>query len=231
MAARSDKLFQKRKTKNSLRRRSATITPKRRVLIVTEGEVTEVQYFEELKRICGLVNVDLDICGRECDSSPTAVVRYAIARADAEGSHSKGGYNDVYCVIDRDAHQDFHKALGEIAAAQKPRSSFKGENIAAVVSYPCFEYWLLLHFAFTRSPFTASSGKTVAETVTTELKKYFPFECYDKALTQEMLVRLYELKDVAIDNALKSSNDAKKTGEMNPSTEIYMLLQNLEALQ
>jgi len=96
----------------------------------------------------------------------------------------------VYCVIDRDDHQDFHKAVSEIVAANKPRSSFKGESIVAVVSYPCFEYWLLLHFTFTRSPFSASNGKSAAEVVTAELKKYPPFEVYEKSLTKEMLVKL-----------------------------------------
>lgn len=231
MPARSDKLFQKRKTAKKLSRRTATIAPNRRVLIVTEGEVTEVQYFEELKRILGLVNVDLDICGRECDSSPTAVVRYAIARADAEGLHSKGGYNDVYCVIDRDDHKDFDKAISQILNANKPRSAFKGEQIVAVVSYPCFEYWLLLHFAFSRSPFSAASGKTAAEVVTAELKKYPPFESYEKPLTKEMLAELFDKKDVAITNAIQSLADAKKTGEMNPSTTIHDLLQTLQALR
>lgn len=230
MPSRSDKLFQRRKTAKKLSRRAATIAPKRRVLIVTEGEVTEIQYFEEFKSTLGLVNVDLDICGRECDSSPTAVVRYAIARAETEGLYSKGGYNNVYCVIDRDDHQDFHKALSEIAAANKPRSSFKGESIVAVVSYPCFEYWLLLHFGFSRSPFSASNGKTAAEAVTAELKKHPPFSGYVKSLTKEMLVKLYEEKDVAVANAIKSSADAIATGEMNPSTAVHELLQDLEAL-
>lgn len=230
MPARSDKLFQKRKTAKNLSRRTATIAPKRRVLIVTEGEVTEVQYFEYLKGILGLVNVDLDICGKECDSSPTAVARYAIARAEMEGSHSKGGYNDVYCVIDRDTHQDFQRALSEIAAANKPRSSFNGESITAVVSYPCFEYWLLLHFAFSRSPFSALGGKTAAEVVTAELKKHPPFEGYDKSLKKEMLAKLYEATEVAIHNSRRSLIDAVSTGEMNPSSAIHELIEALRAL-
>ncbi|GAA6208809.1 hypothetical protein NBRC116601_21020 [Cognatishimia sp. WU-CL00825] len=230
MPARSDKLFQKRKTAKNLSRRTASIAPNRRVLIVTEGEVTEVQYFEELKRILALVNVDLDICGKECDSSPTAVVRYAIARADAEGLHSKGGYNDVYCVIDRDDHKDFHKALDQILNASKQRSAFKGERIVAVVSYPCFEYWLLLHFAFSRSPFSAANGKTAAEVVSAELKKHPPFEDYEKSLTKDMLIKLRGLTDDAIANAAKSLADAQNTGEMNPSSTVHELVAALRAL-
>lgn len=230
MPARSDKLYKRRKTARKLSRRAATIAPKRRVLIVTEGEVTEVQYFENLKSILGLVNVDLDICGKECDSSPTAVVRYAIARAEAEGLHSNGGYNDVYCVIDRDTHIDFHKALGEIAAANKPRSSFKGERIFQIVSYPCFEYWLLLHFEFGRSPFSAFGNKSAAEMLAAELKKHSPFEAFEKSLTKEMLANLQAAKETAVANATKALSDANKTGEMNPSTTVHELITALEKL-
>lgn len=231
MPARSDKLFQKRKTAKKLSRRVATLSPRRRVLIVTEGEVTEVQFFEKLKGILGLVNVDLEICGKECDSSPTSVVRFAVARAETEGLHSKGGYNDVYCVIDRDDHKDFDKALREVCNANKPRSSFKAEKIIAIVSYPCFEYWLLLHFTYTRSPFSASNGKTVAEVTTAELKKYPPFEAYEKTLTKEMLIKLDETMEDAINNATKSLKDANETGEMNPSTTVHTLVQALKALK
>lgn len=230
MRKRSDKLFQKRKTAKKLSRRTGTMIPKRRVLIVTEGEITEVQYFEQLKSILGLVNVDLDICGRECDSSPTAVVRYAISKTEMEGSHSKGGYNDVYCVIDRDTHKDFEKALSHIAAANKPRSRFKGESIIAIVSYPCFEYWLLLHFTFSRSPFSASGGRTAAEIVISELKKHSPFGDYRKSLTEEMLAKLNDATDLAITNAKKSLTDAKSTGEMNPSSAVHELIEALRAL-
>ena len=43
-----------------------------------------------------------------------AVVRYALDRAAKEGAHDQGGYNDVYCVFDRDTHTDFEMACNEI---------------------------------------------------------------------------------------------------------------------
>lgn len=130
MPARSDKLFQKRrKTRKEIARRAASRTPMRRALIVTEGEVTEVEYFEALKSLLKLVSVDLDICGKECDSSPMAVVRYALERADAEGAYDKGGYNDVYCVFDRDTHTDFEKALSQILTKISPDLASKVKRL------------------------------------------------------------------------------------------------------
>ncbi|WCR01622.1 RloB family protein [Paracoccus saliphilus] len=203
----------------------------RRVLIVTEGEVTEVEYFEALKSLLKLVSVDLNICGKECDSSPTAVVRYALQRADAEGAHDKGGYNDVYCVFDRDTHADFEKALSQILTANKPKSLFKGETITAVPSYPCFEVWLLMHFVDSRAPFAAANGKTVAQVVEAELKKHSPFENFAKSLTKEMVEALQANTDNAIERAEKVMRDAEKTGELNPSTEVHLLVKALYDLQ
>lgn len=203
----------------------------RRILIVTEGEVTEVEYFESLKSLLSLGSVDLDICGRECDSSPTAVVRYALNRAETEGAHDKGGYNDVYCVFDRDTHEDFGKALSQIFAANKPRSGFKGETIKAVPSYPCFEFWFLLHFTYSRAPYAAANGKTVAQVVESELKKHSPFDSYAKSLTREMLAALRTNKDIAIENAEKAIIDSERTGEKNPSTEAHLLVKALYELR
>jgi hypothetical protein len=232
MASRSDKLFQKRrKTAKEFARRAASLTPMRRVLIVTEGEVTEIQYFEALKSLLKLVNVDLNICGKECDSSPTAVVRYALERSASEGEHDKGGYNDVYCVFDRDTHTDFEKALSQILTANRPRSDFKGERITAVPSYPCFEFWFLLHFAYSRAPFAAAGGKTVAQVVEAELKQHSPFEGFAKSLTTEMVQSLHANTEKAIERAEKIMQDAQSTGEKNPSTEVHLLVKALYGLQ
>lgn len=232
MPARSDKLFEKRrKTTKKLARRAASRAPMRRVLIVTEGEVTEVEYFEALKSLLKLVSVDLDICGKECDSSPTAVVRYALQRADAEGAHDKGGYNDVYCVFDRDTHTDFERALSQILTKNKPRSGFKGETITAVPSYPCFEFWLLLHFVCSRAPFTAAGGKTVAEVVEAELRGHTPFENFAKSLTKEMIEALQANTDIAMKRAERVMQDANDTGEVNPSTKVHLLVKALYDLQ
>ena len=232
MPASSDGLFKKRKkTAEALARRKANRDTKRRILIVTEGEVTEVEYFESLKSLLRLGSVDLDICGKECDSSPTAVVRYALRRAETEGAHDKGGYNDVYCVFDRDTHADFERALSQILTANKPRSGFKGETIQAVPSYPCFEFWFLLHFTYSRAPYAPANGKTVAQVVEAELKKHSPFESYAKSLTKEMLESLLTNMNKAIGYAENAMNDSEVTGEKNPSTEVHLLVKALYDLR
>lgn len=231
MPAKSDGLFKRKKTAKKIARRAATRTPKRRVLIVTEGELTEVEYFEALKSGLKLTNVDLDICGKECDSSPTAVVRYALQRADAEGAHDKGGYNDIYCVFDRDTHEDFERALSQIHAANRPGSRFKGETATAIPSYPCFEFWLLLHFTYTRAPFTSENGKTAAQAVQAALREHDPFKKFEKSLTAEMLETLERNTQNAIDRADKADQDTIETGEANPSTKVHLLVKALLSLR
>lgn len=218
------------KTAKKLRRRPAKKDPMRRVLIVAEGEITEVEYFEALKSHLKLSNVDLEICGKECDSSPTSVVQFALNRADSEGSYKRGGYNDVFCVFDRDDHQDFDRALSQISGAKKSQSKFKGERIDAIPSYPCFEYWLLLHLQFSRTPFAAANGKTVAQVVTAELKKHSEFKSFDKALTGEMREFLLHSVQKAIKNAEKAEKDANQTSSQNPSTQVHVLVKFLMEL-
>ncbi len=43
-----------------------------------------------------------------------------------------------------------------------------------ILSVPCFEYWFILHFCYTCSPFLPSGNKSAADNVVSELKKHLP---------------------------------------------------------
>ena len=230
MAAKSSKLFQKRKarTKNDLKRKDATRRPIKRILVVSEGEVTEPSYFEAFKTFAKLVNVDVDVCGKECDSAPKSVVNFAERRANTEGHFNSGGYDEVYCVIDRDTHETFHWALSRIRALNKCPTFLAGK-IEAIASYPCFEIWLLFHFSSTRTPFVATKNKSPAGAVASALQHASPeFASYDKKLTPEMLACLFQSIETAFVNAKMAELDRKATGEENPSTTVHGLLETLK---
>jgi hypothetical protein len=221
MAAKSDQLFKRRKapTKATLKRESAFEEPNKRILIVCEGEITEPSYFEAFKAFAKLVNVDVEVCGRECDSAPISVVNFAEKRANSQGPHTAGGYDEVYCVFDRDTHTTFDKAISKVLTLERS-SNFLSKHIEAVPSYPCFEVWLLYHFTLTRAP---------GDMAVAALKKASPlFSNYDKSFSQEQFNCLFKLIDVAISNAEKASDDNKETGEPNPSTTIHKMLKKLQ---
>lgn len=231
MAAKSDKLFQKRKalTRADLERKKATKKPNKRVLIVSEGEVTEPNYFEAFKAFAGLVNVDVDVCGKECDSAPISVVDFAEKKANSEGHFSSGGYDVVYCVFDRDTHESFERAFSKVYSLNKS-DKFLARHIESVVSYPCFEIWLLFHFVYTRTPFTESGKKSPADMVAAALRKVSPmFSDYDKALSAEQCAHLFGLIDTAQKHSELAQTDAQSTGELNPSTMVHDMLEKLRS--
>lgn len=124
--------------KSDLRRSSRTRNERSRVLIVTEGEQTEVQYFKRLRSYLkatgvGVLGVDVKGAGRD----PARVVNRA-SNESRRGAliGSDAGFDAVWCVFDVDDHERLQEA---ISAARKL-------GFALAVSNPCFEIWLLWHY-------------------------------------------------------------------------------------
>ncbi|MFT7838285.1 RloB family protein [Saccharothrix sp. BKS2] len=113
---------------NSQRRSSRTVPVRRRnVLVVSGGQKTESQYFTGLRltrRVPITVKCKVD--------APENLVRYAANLRD----RYREEFDAVWCVVDVD-NFDIPPA---VRLADKVRV-----NLA--VSNPCFELWLLLHFA------------------------------------------------------------------------------------
>jgi RloB-like protein len=72
--------------------------------------------------------------------SPSQVVEYGVKQP----SRVTDTYDELWCVLDVDQFSDLHKA-----AALARKSSIPTK---LVVSNPCFELWLLLHFCDHRKP-------------------------------------------------------------------------------
>jgi hypothetical protein len=119
-----------------LQRKRRTRQEKSRILIVTEGTVTEPAYFQGLSRFLKETGVQVwgvDVCGEGKD--PMRVVRRAkketsskVARADK--------FDSVWCIFDVDDHHTLEEAIA--------RALEQGFQIA--VSNPCIEIWLLWHY-------------------------------------------------------------------------------------
>jgi hypothetical protein len=193
-------------------------TPKRRILIVCEGEKTEPYYFDAMKQAMSLSSVTVKAAR---NSAPISVVESAL-----EYFNDDGDFDAVYCVIDRDSHTTFGEAMDRIRAL---RNSKQAIDIVAIPSYPCFEYWLLLHFQYTRKPFVRTGNKSACGVLTSELKTYPGFEHYDHGFRDSYKQTQSKLQD-AIRNAEKADLDANKTNESNPSTKIHLLVRVLEDL-
>lgn len=218
----TDNLFHKRKAKDakSLKRRAPVRSSYDKVLIVCEGEKTEPMYFEGLVDFYELNTANVRIDGK-CGSSPSSVVACAI---DLYRDEQRKGdpYDRVYCVVDRDNHADFEAAM-ERLRAQKPVNTF-----FSIVSVPCFEYWLLCHFTYTRSEFCAAGKRSAGDITLEELRKYW--HGYEKGV-KDAFLKLKDQLCFAKANARRGLEDAMVSGGENPMTRVYELVEYLQNLK
>ena len=98
-----------------------------------------------------------------------------------------------------------------------------------ITSIPCFEYWLLLHFIYTRRVFHATGNQSACEIVIRDLIKKQRFNNYQKG-QRNVYSLLKDKTSIAIQNAQKAENDARQTGEDNPSTRVHILVLELQNL-
>ncbi len=229
----SDDIFHRRKAKKQQEsaRRKANRKPYDHVLIVCEGEKTEPFYFEEMRVYLDLDSANIKIDG-SCDSSPKSVLEYAQKLFDKE--RTKGGnYDRVFCVFDRDQHETFGYALGKIESTntQLKKDKYSKENVfTAIRSVPAFEYWFLLHFNPTTKPYSPVGSKSVGDQVIDDLKVYLPnYEKKHKGFYKYSIDN--NLIDDAKDHSKRIFNNSKRTGDINPSTNIHELVEYLEIIK
>ena len=227
--SKSDQLFRGRKkaTEASLKRRVVNWQPNRRILIVCEGEETEKRYFLKFVNGLDLKAVEVEVSEGKDGSAPISVVEYAERRALGEGLPEDGGYELVFCVFDRDTHESYERAKSKVCDLNSKRDRFPGGSFEAITSVPCFEIWVLYHFHYTRTPFVASGTKSPCECLLVEFKKSNELRCYNKALSNELLERLISNIPTAKKHARKAIKDAEATGEDNPSTLVFRVIECL----
>jgi hypothetical protein len=123
---------------NSLQRKVKIKAPKPKIVIYAEGEKTERDYFESMKRAFRSVVVDIEII--EGAGVPLTIAEKAIDAAQAErrrGRRQSFTHKDEFwAVFDRDEHPNIPQAIARCEAA----------DVGIAFSDPCFELWLILHF-------------------------------------------------------------------------------------
>ena len=172
-------------------------------------------YFQDLAAHYRLSTANVVTTGKGAD--PRTVVRVA---KKLRGDEARQGekYDRVYCVFDRDEHMTFRQACDEARAS----------DICIISSWPCFEFWLRLHFGFSRQPYSRSGGRSAAQRCVDDLRDWLPE--YEKGASG-VFRALEDRLESAIDNATRALADAKATGEFNPSTEVHDLIDYLRDLE
>ena len=151
---------------------------------------------------------------RKIERLPLSVVEYAEARA-----REQGGYDTIFCVFDRDSHESFGRARDKIRGlAARARHAL---NIHAIVSVPCFELWVLLHFEQTDRPWPTCTD-VIARIRRDHLQGY---QKADGAVLKTLVERL----GTALVNARWLSSRPGIADE-NPSTTVHTLVDHLRAV-
>ena len=205
----------RRKPKPSRPRRAPNKEPKRRVLIFCVGTKTEPMYFRAIARHLGLNGTRIVVRGSS--SSPSIMINEAISER-IEERRAGESYDDVFCVFDRDEFPDFDKA-SNLAESKALRT---------IRTWPCFEYWFLLHFEYSQRAYTRTGDNSPCENCISDLKKYLPK--YEKDLSFDNSV-FFDNLCLAISRAEIILEESKKFNSNNPSTEVHTLVKYLISLR
>jgi len=182
------------------------------VLVICEDTKSGKRYLEDASQYFRVkVQVEIIHCGK---TDPKGIVEAAISR--------QKNFDNVFCAIDRDTHHNFDEALNLASTANK---------VKIIVSYPCFEFWLLLHFGHSRKPYTKAGKYSAAELVIKDLCTHACLQNYTKGNVQGLF-------DLMLNNGFTDARriapkvlaEAIASGEMNPSTQLHELLDLFETL-
>jgi hypothetical protein len=193
-------------------RKKPRFKPQARVLVLCEDTKSSFQYLKEAAyHFRAYAEVDIAHCGK---NDPLSIVAEAVKR--------QRHFDTVYCAIDRDQHETFDEAL-ILAAANT-------QKIVVIASYPCYEYWLLLHFRKTRKPYASAGKNSSCDLLVKDLRKEIGMETYAKGESDSIFEKLFgRLPDARL-RAKQALSDAISSNEMNPSTRLHELIGRFEQL-
>lgn len=196
------------RTATSFNRRKFSLKPEPIVLVICEDTKSGKRYLEDARDYFRVrVEIEITHCGK---TDPKGIVEKAISR--------QKDFDRVFCAIDRDTHKNFDEALNLAHTSKK---------VEVIASYPCFEFWLLLHFRNSRKPYTAVGKYSAADLVIKDLRTYPCMKDYDKGQDQNIFKLMLENGFTkARQIAPKVLDEAIASGEMNPSTQLWMNLKN-----
>lgn len=182
------------------------------VLVICEDSKSSKNYLDDVKvHFRAQLQVRVTHCGK---TDPRGIITEAIRRSKS--------FDQVFCVIDRDEHPSFDQAVALVAGVPK---------VAVIASYPCFEYWLLIHFGYNRKPYTRAGARSPADCLIDDLKAKSGMEDYGKGnkVSPFQCLTLDQLK-AARGHAVRALREAVEVSDFNPSTRLHELIEFMERL-
>jgi hypothetical protein len=196
---------------NSFGRSAPRYKPQPTVLVICEDSKSGKRYLEDATRYYRVhITVEVAHCGK---TDPKGIVAEAIRRQKQ--------FDRVFCTIDRDTHPSFNEAFVLAKTSSK---------VTIIPSYPCFEFWYLLHFGFTRRSYGPAGGRSAGDCLVDDLRTKEGMAEYAKGGEENMFAILLPRLPAASRFAAQILIQAVQDGEMNPSTCVHELLAYFQTL-
>jgi hypothetical protein len=185
--------------------------PKPKMLIVSEGAITEKEYFDQFAKFHRNSLVDVIVEGGK--GVPLTVMRAAKERKEKAISDAKRKddeflkYQSVWCVFDVDDHPNVPEA--KIIAADN--------GIELAISNPCFELWLLLHHRECPGELHRHKAQTMLKDHVAGYDKHVNFDDYRDGY-QKTVQRAKSQDQLA---------ESMEEPGRNPTTGVYVLTEKI----
>jgi hypothetical protein len=198
-------------------RRISKVRDGRLIIIASEGQVTEPDYFDEVisPDNYGLSGIHVYPLRRNfSNSSPRSVLQQL---KSAKNEFGLNGKDQLWIVIDRDKWKDTE--LNEVAY------ECEKENFFMALSNPSFELWLLMHFcAVHRQP------KDKIESICKKndsLRDELTKKLESKSSVGFGMKAYMPYVEKAINNAKKMDRKPQDRWPLSIGTRVYVLVENI----
>jgi len=202
------------KERNKLARRKASRANLPTALIVCEGKKTEPSYLRGLLEYLRVNPANAQIVEGISDTDAVSVVKRAKQLFEANPD-----FDHVLVVLDAEQH-NLPQAL-KLATAPLKRADRQKIAIQPIITNPCFEFWLLLHFTYTTKAYRDFAD------LRADLLAYLPN--YQKADRNIFILCAHGL-DVALANVVKLKAALKSSNADCPNTDMHELVKLLQSM-
>lgn len=200
----------RQRSEKHLGRKSKGLKIRAKVLIVCEGQKTEEEYFEYLRKKYRLSTTEI-IIKEDGGSSPNSVFKDALELYNRSLKRDQVSYDIVYCVYDCDEFSQHAEVKNKID---------QQANFNLIFSNPCFEVWYLFHYGPLTKPFMKKGSKTASQQTKSQANKLL------KDTGSNYLEYLFNKTEEAIKNAKSNV----KQNIANPYTNVYELVEKMREI-
>ena len=198
-----------------LRRSVGIRRPRKTLVVFCEGERTEPEYLEALKRepsVRDTAAVDLKVDPRS-KSAPLMLVQMAVD-ARERALKEEAEIDEFWCVFDVEWPVNHPRLRDALELADRNR-------IGVAVSNPCFELWLILHFQDWSAWLDNDAARRLRRQLDGQSKKGLDGKTY--------MARRRQAADRALELERRHKGNDTTFPKDNPSSGMYRLIASVES--